>query len=155
MIGDMGIQDRALLEHLQMDANLTLEKAKKWSNREAVHEHQGIMDQSKGKSTSIVDLVKTRNTKARRGQQKTQTRGHQDSAKMSSDQFSRCGRGSHTAPQEMQFVISAGKEATFSAQCFSKSKAVAACTSPTMKSFMIQPSLTQSARDKAVPGLSS
>ena len=47
----VGIQDNSLTERMQMDSDLTLEKAKRMARqREAVHEHQEILIKSQGES---------------------------------------------------------------------------------------------------------
>ncbi len=99
----VGILDKKLSEQLQMDAELTIEKAKKViRQREAVREQStdllGKSDQS-----AHIEVVRERHSHSKRsaGKQYQQTRTHKGGAKISSHQRGcmRCGKRHPTRDQ--------------------------------------------------------
>ena len=57
----MGLSDRSLSERLQLEADLTLEKAMTQARqKELVHQQQGILRQKYDSSDSSVDQVKAK-----------------------------------------------------------------------------------------------
>ena len=57
----MGLSDRSLLERLQLEADLTLEKAMtQGRQKEPVHQQQGIMRRKFDPNDSSVDQVKAK-----------------------------------------------------------------------------------------------
>lgn len=119
----VGICDRALSERLQMDSDLTPEKAKRLvRQREAVHGHQGILN-TKSKPETVVDAVKSNPrtpNRTWRGQQARRSR----SMRQPTDRCPRCGRGSHPrqeCPAREAVCHSCKKRGHFQSQCFARS----------------------------------
>ena len=96
MIRDMlvvGIQDMALSEKLQLDTELTLEKAKKViRQREAVHEHQDVLVGDRNLPTAVDAMQQTK--KPRKTTRAKKPEGV-PSASPPGKQCTRCGKGSH------------------------------------------------------------
>lgn len=124
----VGIRDTALSQKLQLDPDLTLEKAKtQVRQREAVQEHQ---QQMKGgfKTSSPVDAVPVRRYQQREQRNKTtKTYQHARSdrpGQSTSDKCPRCGKGSHPrqqCPARDAICHSCKKKGHYSACCLSKS----------------------------------
>lgn len=89
----VSIHDGLLSEWLQLDPDLTLEKAKTLvREREAVHEQQALL-RSGPKQELAVDSVRRRPPFKNRGPNKAARKGSWSSD--SSKQCSRCGKGAH------------------------------------------------------------
>ena len=122
----VGIRDAVLSQQLQLDPDLTLEKAKKMvRQREAVHDQQQVL---KGVSNEahVVEELRTKGrftqpsgtTKPKRPQQR-QPQKHQK-------QCTRCGKGQHPkdkCPAKEATCYRCQRKGHFGAQCFSKSVA--------------------------------
>ena len=119
----VGIRDTPLSERLQLDADLTLEKAKKAiRQREAVHEQQNILS---GTDTPSLEAVHS-NGSRRRNQQ---YRGNRSSGagkgrqKPTAKQCSRCGKEQHArekCPAKDATCHKCRKKGHYSTQCFAK-----------------------------------
>ena len=131
----VGIRDSALSERLQLDPELTLEKAKKTiRQREAVHEQQRTL---KGSAENHVDAIqpqrppKDTRYRTRRGnggdsREREQTRGkpRQNQTQTDGKQCNRGGRGQHArekCPARDARCHNCQRRGHYSAQCFRKS----------------------------------
>ena len=118
----VGIRDGSLSERLQLDPELTLEKAKTLVRQcEAVHEQQALL-RSGPKQELAVDSVRRRPPFKNRGPNKMARKGSRSSD--SSKQCSRCGKGPHprqSCPAKEVVCHNCKKEGHYSSQCFSKS----------------------------------
>ena len=114
----VGIRDRSLSEHLQLDPELTLEKAKTLvRQREAVQEHQAILS-GQPKHELAVDSVEHRPPTKRNYRQPL-------------DKCSRCGRGPHprpSCPARDAIGRKCKKRGHFQLQCLTKTVAEVAET---------------------------
>ncbi len=111
----VGIKDTALSERLQMDADLTLEKAKKQvRQKEAVHEHQHFLREGETKSNPIqVDVVRGKPRQAR-------TPAGRDKAPV----CTRCGGSLHkrdSCPAKEATCFKCHNKGHYSSRCFTKS----------------------------------
>ena len=118
----VGIRDVALSEKLQLDATLTLEKAKqKVRQREAVKEQSSKLQGQGDKSDPIV-------VEAVRSQRQSQGKGATSGAtsKPPAIRCTRCGRDKHLSgdrcPARNVICHSCKKRGHFSAQCFTHSR---------------------------------
>ena len=115
----IGIQDSRLSERLQMDPELTLEKAKKLIRQsEAVHEHQVILQQT-GNADKSATVEQIRHKASRRANhpQARNTQNQQQS------KCKRCGNKPHTlhkCPARDSTCHKCKKKGHYSSQCFSK-----------------------------------
>ena len=92
----VGIRDSSLSGHLQLDANLTLEKAKMAiRQKEAVHEQQGILKADSKNIPIILDAVKGAHKAVPPVQIPDNKPTRPTAEKRTHKHFSRCGRGSH------------------------------------------------------------
>ena len=91
----VGIQDNSLSEHMQMESDLTLEKAKRMvRQREAVHEHQEILRKNQGERSP--ECEKPAVDSLRRTYQNKQPRRpplRRKSKPSYQNRYSRCGKG--------------------------------------------------------------
>ena len=127
----VGIRDKSLSERLQMDADLTLEKAKKSiRQREAVHEQQEILESGIKQEPSSLDAMKHKSNFQRRNQPSSrpnanpQTSHHQPIPQKSNRKCFRCGRSSHPhaeCPASQAVCHKCKKKGHFSSVCQSKS----------------------------------
>ena len=112
----------ALSEKLQMDADLTLEKAKKSiRQREAVHEHQDVLI---GNRTSTVAVDTVKQTKQPRKPVRAKKPEGGPTASVPSKQCTRCGKGSHRrdkCPAREAICHKCQHKGHYSSQCFTKS----------------------------------
>ena len=123
----VGISDRALSERLQLDADLTLEKAKKMvRQREAVHEQELELNKP-GESMTLAEVHRPGPTK-KGFSKKPRVFGSKANAKQSykpqQKQCSRCGKGSHPydkCPAKEAICHCCKKKGHYSSQCFTKS----------------------------------
>ena len=119
----VGIRDAALSEKLQLDATLTLAKAKqKVRQSEAVKEQRSELQGKGDKDDPIVlDAVKS--------QRQSQGKGATSSTPLTT-RCTRCGRDKHLSgdrcPARNVICHSCKKIGHFSAQCFSRSKTASA-----------------------------
>ena len=120
----VGIRDMALSEKLQLDAELTLEKAKKAiRQREAVHEHQDVLTGDLRNPPTAVDAIQ--HTKQSRKTSNKRLGGASPPKKCT-----RCGKGSHMkdkCPARDAICHKCQHKGHYSSQCFTKS-AVATVT---------------------------
>ena len=126
----VGIRDVALSERLQMDPDLTLEKAKKSvRQKEAVKEqHLQLLGEGTKKDPIVLDEVKGRQRPPKRGgaaRPQAKAYAHGASAK---PQCKRCGQERHPpdkCPAKSATCHKCNRKGHFSAQCFSKTTAAA------------------------------
>ena len=127
----VGIRDSTLSERLQLDPELTLEKAKTLvRQREAVHEQQSILRGGAPKQESTIDFVKRKPSWRGRVPQKTPSRGNQQSprgsqpASTNGNKCMRCGKGPHPrklCPAREAVCHTCKKKGHYSSLCLSKS----------------------------------
>ena len=114
----VGIKDTALSEHLQMDPDLTLDKAMKAvRQRETVREQQTILNKAE-MSTGTPDKLDSVKTKAKGRQQYKK--------KSDSKPCGQCGKSYHSrdkCPAKDATCYKRQKKGHFSSQCFSKQTA--------------------------------
>jgi len=120
----VGIRDSALSERLQLDPDLTLEKAKTLvRQREDVHEQQAILRGSgPTKQEMAVDFVKRKHPFKGRVAHKTPPKSNQPQS--ANGKCSRCGKGPHprqSCPAREAVCHNCKKKGHFSTQCFAKS----------------------------------
>ena len=126
----VGICDSALFERLQLNSELTLEKAKKLvRQKEAVHEHQQFLT-SKSREGAVVDAVTKTNSKQRscRGRQnRSFTRPPTQQSQPTNQQVcTRCGKGVHsrnTYLAKEAICHKCNKKGHYSAVCHTKAVA--------------------------------
>ena len=127
----VGIRDAALSELLQMDADLTLEKAKKSARqREAVKEQRSELrgEGSSNKDPIVLDEVKGRKPFPIKGGAKPQP-PRQGSHSTEKPQCKQCSKERHTAdkcPARSATCHKCIQKGHYSAQCFSKTAVAAA-----------------------------
>lgn len=137
----VGIRDKALSERLQLDPELTLEKAKKVvRQREAVQEQQQIL-KSGPKEEKFVDFLKQRNPHKGKCAPQRQPKGGKPQKPAAANppgtnrRCSRCGKSSHArdlCPAKDAECYTCKRKGHFSSQCFSKSVAeVSSAAEPT------------------------
>ena len=114
----VGIRDEALSERLQLDSELTLEKAKTLvRQREAVHEQQALLRHGP-KQELTVDAVRRRPPSKNKTPRMTPKGGQSPAGKCS-----RCGKGPHSrqvCPAKDAVCHKCKKKGHYSSQCFSK-----------------------------------
>ena len=123
----VGIRDAELSERLQLDANLTLESAKKAiCQKEAVHGHQQILREGETRSNPIrLDAV--RGEDQRRRQPVTRRKRDKHPPTKGKKHCTRCGGDPHqreSCPASDATCHRCKKKGHFSSQCFSKSAKV-------------------------------
>ncbi len=122
----MGIRDLPLSERLQLDPELTLEKAKMVRQTEAVKEQSQQLRGEGIKRDPIVLNEVRRAPPRKQGAARGLTKGSQRTGKLQSPaqtQCKRCGRERHPlekCPAKNAACHKCGKEGHFSSQCFSK-----------------------------------
>ena len=116
----VGIRNRSLSDRLQIESDLTLEKAKTLvRQREAVQEQQALL-RNGPKQELAVDFVKRRPPFKKKVPYQTAPKGSQSSH--SSKQCSRCGKGPHprqSCPARAAVCHNCKKKGHYSSQCFS------------------------------------
>ena len=95
----VGIRDATLSEHLQLDADLTLEKVKKSvRQKEAIHEQQQVVREGDNRS-NLIQLDVVRMLRQRHRQPRGSAQSREDTtgkfAFKPKKQCSRCGGGPH------------------------------------------------------------
>ena len=128
----VGIRNQALSKTLQLDASLTLEKAKLTiRQQESVQEQQSILNGKDAASTSV-DAVSRNDRSAqcdRREQQRRSSHaprpsgGARNSGKVETKQCTRCGKESHPrsqCPARDAICHKCSKKGQYSSQCRSK-----------------------------------
>ena len=123
----VGIRDTSLSERLQIDADLTLEKAKKAiRQREAVQEHQQVL---KGAEDPSLEAVHSSGDRSKRRDQRRGNRGSNSGAadrgkhRQKSKQCTRCGKEQHArdkCPAKDATCHRCQKKGHYSALCFAK-----------------------------------
>ena len=117
----VSIHDGSLLEWLQLNPDLTLEKAKTLvREREAVYEQQALL-RSGPKQELAVDSVRRRPPFKNRGPNKAARKGSWSSDR--SKQSSRCGKRLHprqSCPAKEAVCHNCKKKGHYSSQCFSR-----------------------------------
>ena len=125
----VGIRDNALSQRLQMDSELTLEKAKRQiRQREVVQEQQTILHQGEPTGEQTVSYVKAskfrshgKNTAGKRQHQ--QQKPSQPTTKNPAGKCRRCGNSAHPrnlCPAKEAVCHACKKKGHFSRQCLSK-----------------------------------
>ena len=124
----VGLRDLALSQRLQMDPDLTLEKAKTLSRQqEAVKEQQGLLHKSSPppEDSSIAFLSRGKGQVHRpAGRARAKTNDHRARFK---GKCTRCGKGPHSrqqCPANLVECHRCKKKGHFSSQCFTKTVAV-------------------------------
>ena len=116
----VGIRNRSLSDRLQIESDLTLEKAKTLvRQREAVQEQQALL-RNGPKQELAVDFVKRGPPFKKKVPYQTAPKGSQSSD--SSKQCSRCGKGPHprqSCPARDAVCHNCKKKGHYSSQCFS------------------------------------
>ena len=122
----VGIRDAGLSERLQLDPELTLEKAKKVvRQKEAVKEQQVQLGLGTKKDPIVLDEVRCAPTPKGAARTPT-TRGSQGTTKAQNPQCKRCGRERHPAekcPAKNATCYKCNRKGHCSPQCFSKTSA--------------------------------
>ena len=120
----VGICDQSQSERLQMDADLTLEKAKKLvRQREAVHEQQILLKTGQQEDKSV-DFVQQNTVFGSKAPQRKRSQAPVRKPEQKASKCSRCGRGPHSrqqCPARDAECHNCGKKGHYSAQCFKKS----------------------------------
>lgn len=118
----VGIRDTVLSKRLQLDADLTLEKAKKAvRQKEVVHEHQQVLREGESRTNPIhVDAVRTRQRHRQRS-----VLGKRDvtSFTKAKKHCTRCGGNLHqreSCPARDAVCHNCQKKGHYSSQCFAK-----------------------------------
>ena len=116
----VGIRDTALSERLQLDPDLTLEKAKKSiRQREAVHEQQGILSEATAPSVEALHAMGNRTDRRRYQQQRQASYGKGKQRK----HCTRCGKEPHSrdkCPAKDATCNKCRKKGHYAAQCLTK-----------------------------------
>jgi transposase InsO family protein len=124
----VGIRDTVLSQRLQMEPDLTLEKAKKSiRQRDAVREQQGILHKTDTPQQSLDAMSKRKphqTSQWKQGGKPSHYRTNSNPQKTSdSKKCSRCGKGPHprsTCPAKDVTCHRCQKKGHYSSQCFSK-----------------------------------
>ena len=122
----VGIRDNALSQRLQMDSELTLEKAKRQiRQREAVQEQQTILHQGEPTGEQTVSYVKASKFRShgKGKRQHQQQKPPQPTTKNPAGKCRRCGNPAHPrnlCPAKEAVCHACKKKGHFSRQCLSK-----------------------------------
>ena len=128
----VGMRDNALAERLQLDSELTLEKAKKaMRQKEAVKEQNQMLQDRNGSKTCSMDAVRTEREKGRwrdRGQDNSwRSRSNNVPVKTVKHKCTHCGKAPHLTgdrcPASTATCHKCNKKGHFQSQCFSKNTA--------------------------------
>ena len=128
----VGIRDSALSERLQLDSELTLEKAKKLiRQKEVVHEYQQFLSSKSSEGlVAIVDAMTKENSKQRshrgRQNQSLSRPPTQQSQPANQQVCTWCGKGVHshsTCPAREAVCHKCNKKGHYSAVCHTKAMA--------------------------------
>ena len=135
----VGMRDNALAERLQLDSELTLEKAKEaMRQKEAVKEQNQMLQDRNGSKTCSMDAVRTEREKGRwrdRGQDNSwrsskpqpQRRSNNVPVKTVKPKCTRCGKAPNLTgdrcPASTATCHKCNKKGHFQSQCFSKNTA--------------------------------
>ena len=124
----VGIRDKALSQRLQMDSELTLEKAKTLScQREAIQEQQVLLNSTP--TTREIDFVRRGKGPDKKSHQSRKSSNTSTLSPPHKSKCTRCGRGPHSrqqCPANSVECHKCKKKGHFSAQCFSKTVAAVA-----------------------------
>ena len=127
----VGIRDQAQSERLQMDAGLTLEKAKTLvRQREAVHEQQILLKHGQ-KDDKSIDFLRQGVPSKGKAPPRNRSQAPARKPRQTQSKCSRCGKGPHTrqqSPARDAECHNCKRKGHYSAQCFHK--AVAEVTIP-------------------------
>ena len=128
----VGIRDGALLEHLQLESDLTLDKAKKLiRQREAVRVQQEILHKSQTKDDTSLDAVRQSTTAQRKLPAIPNT-----PSKPPLGNCRRCGGGTHPrhlCPAKEATCFRCNRRGHYSSQCLSNTVATISVTPPQPK----------------------
>ncbi len=120
----VGIMDRSLSERLQMEADLTLDKAKKIiRQKEAVKEHETLL-KSGGIDQSCVEKMKTRPRIKKFGTGRNVRKSQASTQQLPTSKCKRCGKMSHPVqhcPACEATCFKCNREGHYYSQCVSKS----------------------------------
>ena len=120
----VGIRDSSLSERLQLDANLTLEKAKiAIRQKEAVQEQQGILKGDSKSNPISLDAVKAAQKVVPPAKIPDSKPTRPAAEKRTHKQCSRCGKGSHKreqCPAKDAICHKCHRKGHFNAKCFSR-----------------------------------
>ena len=124
----VGIRDKALSQRLQMDSELTLEKAKTLSRqREAIQEQQVLLNSTP--TTREIDFVHRGKGPDKKSHQSRKSPNTSTLSPPHKSKCTRCGRGPHSrqqCPANSVECHKCKKKGHFSSQCFSKTVAAVA-----------------------------
>ena len=124
----VGIRDKALSQRLQMDSELTLEKAKTLSRqREAIQEQQVLLNSTP--TTREIDFVRRGKGPDKKSHQSRKSPNTSTLSPPHKSKCTRCGRGPHSRQQCPANSVESHKckkKGHFSSQCFSKTVAAVA-----------------------------
>ena len=120
----VGIRDSALSERLQLDGNLTLDKAKTAiRQKEAVHEQQDFLKGDSKANPIPLDAVVETHKRSSAPQHSVEKGTRTIAARPTQKQCSRCGKGPHRrdqCPARDAFCHKCHRKGHFGAQCFSR-----------------------------------
>ena len=132
----VGIRDSSLSERMQIDADLTLEKAKKMVRlREAVHEQQEILKCGQGDMKTVDTLKEKKTSGQQRRPFRVPPKGGPRQRSGTNHKCTRCGKGPHsrqTCPARDAVCHTCQKKGHYRSQCFSRS--VANVVTPSLES---------------------
>ena len=114
----VGIRDMALSEKLQLDAELTLEKAKKAiRQREAVHEHQDVLNGDRKGSTQItIDAIQ----QAKKSRKPVRAKKPERGSSAPAPKLACAVEKTTTSDISAQHVMQLPTQGHYSSQCFTK-----------------------------------
>ena len=136
----VGIRDGPLSERLQLDPDLTLEKAKKMvRQREAVHDQQQVLKGASSDTHVLEELRPKRGSTQWRGSKPKPKPKQQQQYRQQQRQCTRCGRGQHPrdkCPAKEATCHCCKKKGHYSTQCFSKDVSELSNESPLDTAFL-------------------
>ena len=136
----VGIRDCALSEHLQLDANLTLDKAKlAIRQKEAVHEQQDFLKGDSKSNPIAIDAVVKTHKKPSTPQHPVEKGNRTTAARSTQKHCNRCGKGPHRrdqCPARDATCHKCRRKGHFCAQCFSRTVSAVATEELSDESYL-------------------
>ena len=147
----VGIRDKAVSQRMQLDSNLTLEKAKRLATQSAaVKEQQGELQRMKGGEKGnpiVIDEIGKEKKRRKQPYKRGKDSGpHKGGAQGRTDQkikpqCKRCGKKNHssgeTCPAVGAVCYKCNRKGHYSSQCFSKTVAPATADDPDLDSTFL------------------